>query len=242
MQTRPFVLTFALFAFFANALFCEDFDNIPKMVVRGEGSLLKPADQVEVTLGVYTQAESSHEALNQNNQQMHQIIANLQALGLNESDYQTGRFSIKPIYSKNDKNEEDRYKVKNYEVVNSIAIKTLKISLIDRILSEAVKAGANQVKSVNFNTNNPQEFEKEAIAIATQKAMNDAHSLAEAAGVRLVRILSLSLDHWQNRPTPRYKMAASSEDIPTPIESGNVEIQAAVNITFEIAQSKSSGL
>ena len=55
----------------------DEFENTPKLVVKGEASIFKPADQMEVSLGVVTAAENSSQALNENNQRMHQIIDNL---------------------------------------------------------------------------------------------------------------------------------------------------------------------
>ena len=69
---------------FLQPLFCEDFENIPKMTIRGEGVLIKPSDQVEVDLGVITHSENSSEAVNANNIKMRQIIENLKNIGLEE--------------------------------------------------------------------------------------------------------------------------------------------------------------
>ena len=60
--------------------------------MKGEASIFKPSDQMEVTLGVVTSGENSTVALNENNQRMHQIVNNLRALDLDETDYQTGHF------------------------------------------------------------------------------------------------------------------------------------------------------
>src|SRR5262245_21925344 len=98
-----------------------EFENTPKLSVKGEASIFKPADQMEVSLGVVTAAENSSQALNENNQRMRQIITNLQALGLDESDYRTGGFHIRPIYQKPQKNsdQDERGIISRYEVVNA---------------------------------------------------------------------------------------------------------------------------
>lgn len=218
-----------------------EFDNLPKINVRGEASIFKPADQMEISLGVVTSAENSSQALNENNQRMHQIIANLQTLGLDESDYQTGRFQINPIYQRPPKRheEEPQTKISHYEVTNTIQIKTQKIDFADRIIITAVQGGANQVEQVNFNLNNPQAYRAEVIKLATENALSDANALANAAGVRLVRVLNLSMDYWQNFPRP-YMLAKSEgygaaadahQDV---MEPGKTEIHATVNVTLEI--------
>ncbi len=118
----------------------EDFTHTPKIVVRGEASVLKPADQMEISLGVVTVAETSSKALNENNQRMRDVIANLQGLGLSESEYQTGRFQVRPVYQKKDSKQEDaQAKIAHYEVLNTIHLKTQKLDLADKIIGAAVQ-------------------------------------------------------------------------------------------------------
>lgn len=218
-----------------------EFSNTPQLIVKGEASIFKPTDQMEVLLGVVTSAENSSIALNENNQRMHQIIANLRMLGLDETDYQTGRFHIRPIYQKisKDSEEENRAKIIRYEALNNIQIKTKKIALADNIINVAVQGGANQVETVNFSLNSPQAYREEVIKLATQNALMDASALSHAAGVRLIRIINLSLDHWQQFPAPMMmsKQAEGSNQITLAneaIKSGQAEIHALVNVIFEI--------
>lgn len=217
-----------------------EFVNTPKLVVRGEASIFKPSDQMEISLGVVTTAENSAPALNENNQRMHQIIANLQKLGLDEADYQTGRFHIRPIYQKisKDSYEEDRTKVNHYEVINTIQVKTQKIALADKIIGAAVQGGANQIDQVTFALTNPQSYRSEAIQAATQNALADASTLANALGIKLKRVLNVSLDHWQQLPVPMMmskRVEAGNYDASQEVfEPGKAEIHATVNVTFEI--------
>lgn len=221
----------------------DDFDQIPKLVVKGEASVFKPADQMEVSLGIVTTDENSNVALNENNKRMHQVVTNLRALGLDESDYQTGHFRIQPIYrrpAKNERPEEGHQVIDRYEVTNIVQIKTQKLPLADKIIGAAVQGGVNQVDQLNFNLNNPQLFRAEAIQLAAQNAVSDAQVLAGATGVKLTRILYLSLDHWHHFPhlpgaTMMATVGAGNE---TPLEAGNVEIHANVQMTFEIGSGK----
>jgi uncharacterized protein YggE len=245
MKQRLLLLTIGvLFLLPRGEGWADEFDNIPKLVVRGEASVFKPADQMEVSLGVVTSAANSSQALNENNQRMHQIIDSLKALGLNEMDYQTGRFQIRPIYQKPPKGSEEDEKavISRYEVINAIQIKTTKIALAEKILNAAVAGGANQINQVNFDLMNPQSYREEAIKLATTNALADASALASAAGVKLVRILNLSLDHWQQFPRPRtlakrLENESLSSDLVDQgiIEPGNAEIHASVNVTMQIA-------
>ena len=214
----------------------DDFTHTPKIVVKGEASILKPADQMEITLGVVTIAETSSQALNENNQRMRDVIANLQGLGLNELEYQTGRFQVRPVYQKKDSKQEDvQAKIAHYEVLNTIHLKSQKLDLADKIIGAAVEGGANQIEQVNFNLSNPQAYREEAIQVAVQNALSDAHALASAARVHPGRILFISLDQWQNLPGPLHlARMAGSQGNETSFEPGNVEVHATVHVTLEI--------
>jgi uncharacterized protein YggE len=220
-----------------------DFENIPKLTVRGEASVFKPSDQMEVLLGVITQGKTASQASNENRQRMQQVIANLKAIGLDESDYQTGRFYVQPIYQKPQQGapEDEHGKVSHYEVINGIQIKTKKIGLADKIIEAAVQGGANEIHSVHFSLNNPQSYQEEVIKVAAEYALADANALAIAAGVNLKRILNLTLENWRQFPNSvamlnaRSIAPAEKEFFSNIIEPGKAEIHAAVNITFEIS-------
>lgn len=215
----------------------NNFDNIPQLVVKGEASLYKPADQIEVVLGVATIGDTSAAAYKENTLRMQQIVANLIGVGLSESDYQTGRFRAEPIYYQPSKDgkEDKQGKISHYEVINTIHIKTQKIDLANEIIDAAVKGGANRVDQVSFNLNNPQAYREEAIQMAASNALSNARALAAATGVRLVKVLYLSLDHWQHRPMPFMAKMAGSGGNEAPLETGNVEVQATVNLIYQIA-------
>jgi len=203
---------------------------------------------MEVALGVVTSSDTSAEALEINKEHIRQIISNLKQLGLDQNDYQTGSFRIRPIYQKpsKDSTEQDHGKISHYEALSTIQIKTHKIILADQIINAAVKGGANQITKVNFNLNNPQAYRAEAIKLAAHHALSDATALAEAAGVSLKRILDLSLDHWFQNPQPylmkgrmqgRNAVSIGNLDLSeeeVSFEPGQTEIHASVNLTIEM--------
>lgn len=233
-----------LFVSQQNECIASDFDSIPKMTIKGEASIFKPADQMEVNLGVLTSGEDPSKATEVNNKKIEQIITNLKTLGLDEADYKTGHYHVEPIYLKPAKDSEsDPRKISHYEAFNSIRIKTQKIALADQIFKAAVEGGANKIGEIDFNLNNPQAYRGEAIKLAAHNALSDASNLAAATDVKIKRILDLSLDNWQNNPRP-YLMAKSVQsrsyqsDLASTqvIEPGESEIHVTVNMIVEIGQ------
>ena len=236
MKLKKIVFFYLLFPFIV--LGADSSHTIPKLSVRGEATVFKPADQMELTIGVVTQAKETATAVQENNQKMNQVIENLQKIGVNSSDYRTGQFRVQPIYRSLPKEtgHSNHQVIDSYEVLNSIQIKTQKLHLADQIINTATRNGANQLDHIEFNLSNPQGYRAEAIQAAMQNALLDAEALAQAAKVRLVQLLDVSLDQQlPNRIYRSLSMDKMSSAETTPVESGNVEVKASVEAIFEIA-------
>jgi uncharacterized protein YggE len=242
MKNYIFLLTAFLFLVSHANSWASEFADVPKLIVRGEASIFRPADQMEVSLGVVTTSANAQKAIKENNQRMSQVIAQLQALNLDETEYQTGHFAVHPIYQNPCKDcYENERQIHHYEVVNTVKIKTTKIDLADQMIVAAVQAGVNQIDQVNFSLSQPQVYREGAIQSAAQNALSDANALAKAMGVKVKRILSLGLDHWQQFPGPlmlnkRFDGGSCEPMGQNVFEPGQAEIHATVNVTFEIGQ------
>lgn len=220
---------------------CAGTSFFPKLVVSGAAVLHKPADEVSLTIGVLTQAETAAQALGDNNEKMHDVLTNILALGLQKGEYHTEQFSIRPIHSQPPRNPPQDWKAEivAFEVSNSLTIKTRKMELAALIIDAAGKSGATQVYNISFGLHEPQQYRSEAISVATSNAMRDAQVLAGIADIQLVRVLDVSLDQPQiyAHPGPNLHYMAKAEFAPV-IEAPDVDLRANVSITFEIASKK----
>jgi len=79
--------------------------------------------------------------------------------------------------------------------------------------------------------------QQEAFKLAVQQAKDTAHTIADAAGVKLTGISGI--DTFQQgvayRPHPMMKAAGAmmADAAPTPIESGDQEVTSTVTMRFE---------
>src|SRR5262249_6053214 len=73
--------------------------EIPKLHVKGEARLFKPAEQMLIHLGVVTQDVKHDQALDDNNVKMQKVIEVLQSLGLGPENYKTGQLVVRPRYA-----------------------------------------------------------------------------------------------------------------------------------------------
>ncbi len=219
-------------------------DDVPRLTVRGEAVLHKPADQLRVRVGVVTQAAEATAAVKENSRRMADVIAAIKKAGVDKSEYETSRFSIRPLYSRRPRqaNAEWVRQIVGYEVNNTLAIRTKKLALAGKLIEAANEAGANSVDDIRFDLADPRTHQAEAIAAATANARSDAAVLSRAAEVRLVRIIAIQLgDGGYRPPMPTMlraeAMAAVAAPAP-PIQPGDVTVRASVTMIYEIAPSE----
>jgi uncharacterized protein YggE len=222
-------------------------EDTPKLTVRGEAELERPADQVRLKVGVVTENREADEALQENNDRMRAVVEALQRVGLGEDEYQTGRFQIRPQYSRRPRQPAPDWQpqIIGYEVTNSVTVKTQQLDLAGELIGAANEAGANTVDVVGFDLADKRKYREEALREATKHARMDAAIVADAAGLRLVRIVAVSVDYTPIRPVtmdfgaPARAMAEGGGA--PPITPGDVTVTANVTIVYEIAPKEGAG-
>ncbi len=226
-----FALAMAFLPLFGN--------DVPKLTLSATGTIRKPADELQLKVGVITLGTTAQEALQENSGKMQEIVAKIEWAGLTKDDYETSQFAINPVYSPYPVNPPPNWKqtIIGYEVTNTILIHTEKLELIGRVIDLANKAGANSITDIKFGLRSSRDFWSEALTAAGVNAVSDAQAIARATGVRLVRVLSISLNQAQVK-SPHLNIAclarAASCDAAPPIEAGEVAIEANVTVVYEI--------
>lgn len=105
------------------------------------------------------------------------------------------------------------------------------------ILDAAVQHGANQIGGISFGIQSKDSLLDKARQDAINDAKRKAEKAAQAAGLKLGRVLSLSETVQHALPHPMagdgtcFKAAAAS----VPIEAGDQSLGTQVQMTWEIA-------
>ncbi|MBI4161387.1 MAG: SIMPL domain-containing protein, partial [Acidobacteria bacterium] len=197
------------------------------------------ADRLRLTVGVVTQGQEPTPALEENSRKMNRVVEALRAEGLEEGEYETGRFHVRPVYSPRPRQPDPAWtqQIVAYEVTHTVLVRTRKLDRAGRLIEAANRAGANTIGEVQFDLAEPRVHRGEAIAAATANALADARALAEAARVKLVRILSLDLDGSGPPIIVGYRadMAAEAGVVTPPITPGDITVRAGVTVVYEIA-------
>lgn len=208
----------------------------PRISVTGEGEVNVAPDMAILNLSVLREADTARAALTANNEAMKQVLAALKEAGVAERDLQTSGLSIQPRYAQPAKDRSGEPKIAGYSVSNALTVRVRNLADAGGILDKAVGLGVNQGGGIAFVKDDMKPTLTEARKRAVADAVARAKTLAEAADVKLGKIVSIEEQSIMARPMPyggAVRMAAS--DAAVPLASGENSYRTQVNVIFEIA-------
>jgi len=196
------------------------------------GAVKTTPDKVDITTGVTTEGQTAGEALKKNTEAMTKVVDGLKDAGIEAKDIQTTNFSVSPIYERQKQGQAAF--ITGYRVSNSVHITMHDTGKLGEILDKVVSLGANQIGSISFGVSEPEALKDEARKQAMGKAIADAKLYAEAAGVELGPVLSITEE--DGGYMPRFAEAAAPRAMAkaVPIEAGTATVQVKIRVTWEL--------
>lgn len=209
-------------------------DAAPKrsIALSATGAVKTAPDQVDISTGVTSQAPSAKDALAKNSAAMAQVIEALKGEGLDAKDIQTTNFSVQPLYE--ERKEGRPPAIIAYQVTNSVRLTLHDIAKLGQILDKVVSLGANDIGAIEFGVSEPEALKDEARKLAISKAAATAKLYADAAGVRLGKLLTISEDEGMvmTRYASPAPMAMGAKAVP--IEAGTATVEVRVHVSYEL--------
>jgi len=222
-----------------NAIKIHDYIGISEeqrhsITVTGEGKVTSVPDIAKIQLGYKIEKRTVAEAQEDNTEKMNAMIKKLKEdFKIDEKDIKTTTYNISPRYDWN----RGKQTLRGYEVRQNISVKVREMEKVSQILDSAGGIGLNQVGSLTFEIDDPEELKQEAREKALKAAKEKAEALAKVAGVKLGRIISFSESGSQ--PVPIYRDYAmkteglGGAEVPE-IEAGSTEIIIVATVEYEI--------
>jgi uncharacterized protein len=209
--------------------------RMPRLIsLSGHGEMRMAPDMAFVTTGVLSQGVTAADALAANTAAMNALFAALTGAGIAEKDVQTSNFFVQPRYNFQDGKAPELI---GYDVSNTVTVIVRKIGDLGPLLDKVVQAGSNQINGIGFEVSKPDAALDEARKLATADATRKAKIYAEAMGVGLGRVMSISegVNYQPPMPMARSKvMMADAAAAPVPVAAGEQTLSVDVNITWEI--------
>lgn len=197
------------------------------------GAVKTTPDKVDITAGVTVEALTARDALDKNSTSMADVVEALKADGIEARDIQTTNFSVQPVYEQRKQGKAPF--IVGYRVINSVRIAVRDTAKLGATLDKVVGLGANTIDSIQFGVSEPEAIEDAARKDAMKKVTDNAKLYAEAAGVELGPILTISEE--QGHIPRRYAdMAVRMEAAapPVPIEAGTHTVEIRLSVTWEL--------
>lgn len=204
-------------------------ENERAMIVSGEGSVEAAPDMATISLGVREEARSAGDALSAMAKATRGIMGQLTAFGIDESDIQTSGLSLNPIYERQRNSTNAPPRIIGFAAANMVTVRTTDLDRLGTLLDAVVDAGANTFSGLRFGLKDRGELLEEARRKAVADALARAEIYADAAGVKLGEIISIS---EAGSPSVRQMNmradAAFAESVP--IAPGELTISARVSM------------
>jgi len=208
-----------------------------RLTVTAEAEASQAPDIARLSTGVMTQANDANTAHRNNAREMDKVLAALKSAGIAERDIQTSGISLHPQYHRP---RGETPSITGYQAANTVSVKVREIARLGEVLDALVASGANQVDGPYFAIDEPEPVYDRARLAALAKARERAKLYAEAAGMKVLRIVSISEGGGAQvgplRMMARAAPAAMSVDESTPIAPGESSLHARLTVVFELGE------
>ncbi|MCI5567492.1 MAG: SIMPL domain-containing protein [Veillonellaceae bacterium] len=202
------------------------------MSVNGTGKVTATPDTAKIVIGVTTYANDAQKAQLKNAAAASAVKASIMKLGIFEKNIRTEDYSFRPIY---DERENRRNEIKGYTVDNNVVITINDIDQTGKVIDTALKAGANEIRSLSFSVKDTSSLRSQALSYAVADARSKANIMAEGLGLKIIGVKSVSenTSDFQPRAYSRIMLAkVDTVNDSTPVSPGTIDLSADVHIDF----------
>ncbi|MFD4180428.1 SIMPL domain-containing protein [Rhodococcus sp. NPDC058514] len=201
----------------------------PGISTQGTGKVSGTPDTLTVMLGVQTQARDAAGALAENAEKANALIDTLKGKGVRAEDIQTSGLSVQPTYDPNSST------ITGYQVTNQVTATVHDVGAAGGLIDAAAAAAGDavRVQQTSFSIADDSDLREQARADAVRQAQAQASQIAEAAGVELGKVRSIT-EVPAAGPTPYPYPGAALDRAPTPIEPGGQELTVTVAVVYDI--------
>ena len=203
--------------------------------VTGDAKVTAKPDRVEIDVGVTTHAVHSEDAAAENAREVDKVLAAVRKVAGSTAVLKTISYSLNPTYQYHPNGGEPT--LTGYNAVNVVQVTLDELARIGAVIDSATQAGANQVQGIQFTLRDAESVRADALREAARKARAEAQVLADALGLKVLRVLSVEESSPRVVPVRGFMSAArNAAGAPpaTPVESGTLDVTADVVLTVEV--------
>lgn len=207
------------------------------ITVTGTASESISPDKATIILSIETTDKTAQNAVINNSKKADKVVCSLKDILKSDQGetIKTSSYTLYPVYEYIENKR--RNELTGYTASNQLTITTKQIKNIGTIIDKAVSDGANRVQSINFEVDKSESYCKKLLAKASADAKDQATTIAQALGVKIIGIKQVTTNCNSDQPYPRIfakglMMETAAAAPSTPIEAGEIKLNSSVTVEF----------
>jgi len=204
-------------------------EKLDKLVtVTGEATVAATPDAAVIRIGVSSQGKTARAASDANAKDMTAVLAAIGESGVAAQDVQTSWLSLQPQY---DPNKSGAARLTGFQVNNQVTVKIRDIGKLPAVLDRAIAAGANEMSGIEFVVSEQAKLLDKARAGAIADAYRKAELFANAAGMKVGRVMAIA---EEGSAPPLRVLQPMRAGAAVPIAPGEQSLRAVVTVSYEL--------
>ncbi|GGE46868.1 SIMPL domain-containing protein [Actibacterium pelagium] len=205
------------------------------LTVQGRGEIAAPPDMATITVGAEARSKTAAQALDEMTKATNDVLGVLRSSGIAPQDMQTSGLSLGEVWDHQIRNEDGQPRLVGYSASNRISIRVKEIDQLGQVLDAVVRVGATTFHGLSFGLQEPEPLFDLARVDAVADARRKAELYAQAAGVQLGPIVSITEPGFSAPVVAQMRMADAVMEA-VPIAAGEVSTAAQVTIVYSLVQ------
>lgn len=227
------ILVFALALMLAIPALAFADGNDADITAQGTATVTAAPDMVTVTANASVSGRSVADAQEGMNRIIESVTQKLLELGVQPEDLVTTSYTYNPTYDYNSETPT----VNGYQANHTLSITCKDVDMLDSVIGVVTDCGMSEIYNVEYDVSNRSELYRQALKAAIEEAAAKAKGMAEAVGMTIDHLESVTENTGFDECTvSTYDGAVSmkAEAAGTGIRSGSVSVTASVTAVYEV--------
>ena len=209
--------------------------QIATLSVGGHGIISGAPDRGIIDVSIVTHDDVASQALSDNNAHYAALSAKIDPLGIRGSAIKTTGFSTN-FNPRPEKPNVQFGQIYGFIVTRSLQITPPTLNALGPAIDAITAAGATTIGGLAYSLSDEHAARVAALSAAIADATDQAHTMAKAAGVQIVRVLQISNQAPPNVLQPRVAFDTFSlkRAVATTIAPSDVTVNSTITMVFEI--------
>jgi len=206
------------------------------ITVSGTGEASAAPDRATVRFAIVSRDMEAQDARQKNAEAARDAMNAVRDLGIDDADIQMESLTLRPRreYNRQTQETEDL----GYEATRSIRVEVTDLEQLPTLIARVVDRGANRLGGVQYGLQDRTALRNDALGSAASDARAKAQLLVSALGASLGPVHQVQEQNF-SAPQPRFDirmeasaMKAADGAEPDAFAAGQIEVEAAIQVTF----------